>query len=202
MARPKFITLLAAASRAARDLRPGDDIPECVLDRIVDAMVEGRIKVRVWAKWNPIENVEAYRVEVPKDLQPEDLNWNDSSAKGYWSLHMGAERPVARRPILIKLSQDDLDAVFQPPEEVEDRPSRGPRAEKMAQVVAAMRSEIESGKITQEGLRKEKEKVLAGRYGVSRDTVRKARKSVLSVGAVPKPKSKLSKPESKLSKSD
>src|SRR5262249_39527720 len=96
--------------------------------------------------------------------------------------------------------KEDLDTVFKPPERVEGRPTRGPRAETRARVEGAMRSDIESGKVTQESLKKTPEKALAAHYGASRDTVRKARNSVLSVEAVSEPHSKPSKSKSKLSK--
>ena len=57
---------------------------------------------------------------------------------------------------------------------------RGRRPIKLEQVKQAMRGDIQSGRQTDAGLRSMLEKSLAGTYGVSRDTARKARKAVLS----------------------
>ncbi len=188
-----FLTLAEAKAHVALRLgaaRPSNEIPA----QIVHAMVKGKIKLIVWATtWNLIAVKRADAVEVPEYLQPGHLNWEDSCAHHNWLVSMGGER-YWLRPFCLKLSQDDLDAVFQPPEGVKNRPSRGPRAGIRARVEAAMRAEIQSGKITPELLGKAKEKVLAAHYGASRDTVRKACKSVLSVEAGSKPVSKLSKP--------
>ena len=65
-------------------------------------------------------------------------------------------------------------------ETTENRPSRGPKAGISARVEGEMRRDLIAGKTTAERLRSETEKVLEGRYRASRDTVRKARKTVLS----------------------
>ncbi len=196
------LTLAEAAAHVALRLgaaRVGDEVPEFVLAQIVNAMCERLIRVVAWADLNLLGVEQAEHVEVPQYLLARDLNWDDSYPYEAWPLVMrGMLRRV--RPTRIFLSKEDLDTVFSPPERAEDRPTRGPRAETRARVEAAMWSDIESGKITQERLDKMPEKVLAERYGASRDTVRKARKSVLSVDVVSKPVSKRSKPESKLSK--
>jgi len=189
-----FYTLVEAATYVAfrlRAARVGDVMPELVLARIVIAMVDGRIEVIAWHG-----DERADQVKVPGYLQPRDLNWADSSPKDVWLLVMRG-MPCRVRPTRIFLSGKDLAAVFQPPEEVEDRPRRGPQAKVMARVEATMRSDFQAGPKTREWLRTASEDVLAECYGASRDTVRKARKSVLSVA---KPESKVSKPKSKLSK--
>jgi hypothetical protein len=57
---------------------------------------------------------------------------------------------------------------------------RGRRPKKLDQVKAAMREDIVRGQKTPHGLRDMREKDLAARYGVSRDTARRARDAVLS----------------------
>jgi hypothetical protein len=52
---------------------------------------------------------------------------------------------------------------------------RGPQSRKLEGVIARMRDDIENGKLTQPELATMLEKVMANRYGVSRDTARKAR---------------------------
>jgi hypothetical protein len=56
---------------------------------------------------------------------------------------------------------------------------RGRKAKKLDQVKEAMREDIRSGRLTVVALRDVLEKNLATRYGVSRDTARKARDAVL-----------------------
>jgi hypothetical protein len=56
---------------------------------------------------------------------------------------------------------------------------RGPKAGKRLRVQIRMRSEIDDGTLTTIQLEKLPEKQLAQRYGVSRDTARKARNAVL-----------------------
>lgn len=60
------------------------------------------------------------------------------------------------------------------------QPKRGPKARTLKRVVAAMRLAIQSGKITEKSLEALTEKHLAAEYSASRDTVRKARRIVLS----------------------
>lgn len=69
------------------------------------------------------------------------------------------------------------------------RPTRGPKSGVKARVVDAMLSDLLGGKKTRDGLRKQTEKGLAGEYSASRDTVRKARRTVLAVETVSKPAS-------------
>jgi DNA-binding GntR family transcriptional regulator len=57
---------------------------------------------------------------------------------------------------------------------------RGPKPETLQRVVEAMRCDIKSGQYTAASLGTMLEKNLAERYGVSRDTARKARAMVLS----------------------
>jgi hypothetical protein len=57
---------------------------------------------------------------------------------------------------------------------------RGVRPKKFAQASGAMRDDIQQGRRTVEQLKSMFEKDLAGSYGVSRDTARKARNAVLS----------------------
>jgi hypothetical protein len=66
------------------------------------------------------------------------------------------------------------------------RPSRGPTAGTQIRVVEAMQADLLSGKKTRDGLRKQVEKALADEYDASRDTVRKARQTVLSVETMSK----------------
>jgi Bacterial regulatory proteins, gntR family len=56
----------------------------------------------------------------------------------------------------------------------------GRRPKKLDQVKEAMREDIRGGQKTADGLRHMLEKELAARYGVSRDTARRARDAVLS----------------------
>ena len=57
---------------------------------------------------------------------------------------------------------------------------RGRKPKKLKAVIESMKSDLESGKTTLAALDEMKEEALAAEYGASRDTVRKARKSVLS----------------------
>lgn len=66
------------------------------------------------------------------------------------------------------------------------RPSRGPKALVQLRVADAMRADLLSGRKTRDQLRKQAEKALATEYRASRDTVRKARRSALSVETVSK----------------
>ena len=61
-----------------------------------------------------------------------------------------------------------------------DRPKRGPKAKTLERVVEAMRRDIELGRTTKAELDGRTEKDLEAAYAASRDTVRKARKEVLS----------------------
>jgi hypothetical protein len=65
-------------------------------------------------------------------------------------------------------------------------PSRGPKAGVQLRVADAMRADLLSGKKTPDQLRKQTEKVLEAEYSASRDTVRKARLTVLSVETLSK----------------
>ena len=56
---------------------------------------------------------------------------------------------------------------------------RGPRPEKLERVVEAMRESIQQGRLSDADLDRMREKTLADTYGVSRDTVRKAREKIL-----------------------
>jgi hypothetical protein len=57
---------------------------------------------------------------------------------------------------------------------------RGPKRYKLDATIGAMRRQISEGKLTAVDLHDMKEKELESRYGVSRDTARKARRTVLS----------------------
>jgi hypothetical protein len=57
---------------------------------------------------------------------------------------------------------------------------RGPKTGKRKMVAARMKAEINDGTLTHEALAAKLEKELEADYGVSRDTVRKARKDVLT----------------------
>jgi hypothetical protein len=57
--------------------------------------------------------------------------------------------------------------------------NRGPRSHKRDAVEESMRKDIREGCLSPDSLRNMIEKQLAGRYGVSRDTARKARNNVL-----------------------
>jgi hypothetical protein len=75
------------------------------------------------------------------------------------------------------------DAVFAgavPPSGQLPRGKRGPKSGKRENAAAAMRKDLEDKTITVDTLRAMPEKRLASRYGVSRDTARKARNDVLS----------------------
>jgi hypothetical protein len=56
---------------------------------------------------------------------------------------------------------------------------RGPKSGKRENAAAAIRKALQDQTITEEDLRATREKVLAARYGISRDTARKARNDVL-----------------------
>lgn len=73
--------------------------------------------------------------------------------------------------------------------EILHRPSRGPKAGVQDRVADAMRSDLLSGKKTRDALSKQVEKELADEYDASRDTVRKARRTVLAVETASKPPS-------------
>ena len=61
---------------------------------------------------------------------------------------------------------------------------RGPRSLKRENTAAAIRKDLADKTLTVASLRTMREKVLAGRYQVSRDTARKARQDALDVGRV------------------
>jgi len=56
----------------------------------------------------------------------------------------------------------------------------GRRPEKRNQVKAAMNEDLEQGRLTESALRNMPEKALAAKYGVNRETARKARNEVVS----------------------
>lgn len=58
--------------------------------------------------------------------------------------------------------------------------ARGRRPEKLQLVKEAMKTDLRRGRYTVAGLQETIEKELAATYGVSRDTVRKARNAVVS----------------------
>jgi hypothetical protein len=57
---------------------------------------------------------------------------------------------------------------------------RGRKPKKLNQVNEAIRGDIQLGRLSRDDLRNMTEKALANRYGVSRDTARKARDAILS----------------------
>jgi DNA-binding GntR family transcriptional regulator len=57
---------------------------------------------------------------------------------------------------------------------------RGRRPKKLGQVIEAISEDIRQGRLTEDALTNTLEKDLAAKYGVSRDTARKARDAVLS----------------------
>jgi hypothetical protein len=57
--------------------------------------------------------------------------------------------------------------------------TRGPRPDKREKTAAKMKHEIDKGELTRENLADMREKELEARYGVSRDTARRARNKVL-----------------------
>jgi hypothetical protein len=75
----------------------------------------------------------------------------------------------------------DRQTATQPAQDVrQQRPRRGPKASVSSRVKLSMEQDLAAGKVTPEALRIMSEKTLAIRYGASRDTVRHARKDVLS----------------------
>jgi len=60
---------------------------------------------------------------------------------------------------------------------------RGPAPVQRDKVITAMKGDVDSGKISLDELQSDKEEALASRYSASRETVRKARKEVLSDNA-------------------
>jgi hypothetical protein len=72
-----------------------------------------------------------------------------------------------------------------PPSGKPPRGKRGPKSGKREQTAAAIRKDLHNKILTVTALRTMREKELAYRYGVSRDTVRKARNDALqSLGEI------------------
>jgi hypothetical protein len=90
----------------------------------------------------------------------------------YWSIH--AQRSEVDVP------STHAPATSNAPASPVLKRARGRKPQKRKMVEQAMRSDIREGRLTLAGLQKMLEKELAGTYGVSRDTVRKALKQVVS----------------------
>ena len=73
-----------------------------------------------------------------------------------------------------------LTAASAQPHRVQPRRKTGPDPSRRLATEAAMKEDIAAGTLTIEALEKFKEVAMASKYGVSRDTARKARRSVLS----------------------
>ena len=139
---------------------------------------------------------------VPTEIQPDQLDWNQSRPTKPWVVRRESFRPHGGWNLdWIKLSLAQVsellgDSKEAPPASVSyeaipvnrnqrrvtggpSRP-RGPPPLKRQQTIEAMRDNIRQGTITEAQLAAMKEEALSARYGVSRDTARKARKAVLS----------------------
>ena len=148
--------------------------------------------------------------QIPRRLQPEKLDWQASrpvnrwmvprgafSPHGHWSLAWIEVRTSDVTEVLCRVPQrseptrrhaaEPLAKDTEPAPERAIGPTksreprrRGRRALKFNATVAAMRQDIAAGGLTRANLDGMVEKNLAERYGVSRDTARKARDAVLS----------------------
>jgi Bacterial regulatory proteins, gntR family len=88
--------------------------------------------------------------------------------------------PLSLRPLLSRQNSTSTNDMTPPGHLSRAMGKRGPKPETLQRVVEAMRCDIKSGQYTAASLGTMLEKNLAERYGVSRDTARKARAMVLS----------------------
>jgi len=153
--------------------------------------------------------LEGKNFHIPTEIKPEDLDWETSCPLKPWYVRRGSFSPsgfwyleliqvcradvtkvlcVAREREPIQNAAVETPATATSPSTAQLRqpiasgpgPRRGVKPEKLERVKTAMRSDIQQGQLTPLELENMIEKNLAPRYGVSRDTARKARKAILS----------------------
>jgi hypothetical protein len=174
---------------------------------ICGALADQRIRLsgRVWQYG---QRVLVDHIEAPRDLRPEDLDWVNSRPHDAWlawwdppedkwkdtpSWDIPKPEKLSFYVARLELNTDDLEQALAI--DLEERPKRGPQSGKLATTIIKMRDDLGSGRHPIAG---ELYKVLEERYGVSRGTVRDARKTVLAeVKTHTKPELKLIKTRGK-----
>ena len=137
---------------------------------------------------------------VPTEIQPDQLDWNQSRPTKPWVVRRESFRPHGGWNLdWIELSLTQVAEVLgdgkeapsasvvsgaRPVEHRKQRPvtarPRGPQPVKRQRTIEAMRDNIQQGTLTEAQLATMKEVELSATYGVSRDTARMARNAVLS----------------------
>jgi hypothetical protein len=134
-----------------------------------------RENFKVPGQWE-LEWVELFRTDITNVLCPDG---RQSEAAQHVSSEPGA---VSRTQPPRESRGSSVGAATAGPRPAAAGPvrRRGARPKKFEQTRDAMRSDIKQGRCTVAGLKDMLEKLLSEKYGVSRDTARRARKAVLS----------------------
>jgi hypothetical protein len=147
---------------------------------------------------------------IPSELKPADFDWENSRPNKPWVVRRESFRPHGPWELeWIKLSRTDVtnrlcsgERQGKTAQHVSSEPGavgagrtssrrpertaagsarrRGPQAKKFERTVEAMRRDIQDQRCSVSELKAMREKCLAGKYEVSRDTARRARNAVLS----------------------
>jgi hypothetical protein len=140
--------------------------------------------------------------QIPPGLEPRHLDWEESRPTKTWVVKRGAYGlpghwhlawielsrpdvtkvlcpPPTDRGLEAKSAQSSMTATSQGPKRAGPK-RRGPPARKLHNTTKGMRNDLRQGTLTLVDLEGVPEKILSARYGVSRDTARKARNVVLS----------------------
>jgi hypothetical protein len=111
------------------------------------------------------------------DLEADEIRFPDRRV-------VVAVQVIRREDRLEAAGTPDIPAVTEAERESDDgngtSRGRGPRPEKLNAAIVKMKQDIAKGELTRAELRDMLEKELAARYGVSRDTARRARNAVLA----------------------
>jgi hypothetical protein len=146
--------------------------------RPVNAWIVRRENFKLPGYWE-LEWIELFRTDVTNVLCP---GGRQSAA----AQHISSERgPVSRTHPALESRGSSVGAGLRPtagprPAAAEPAQRRGARPRKFEQTREAMGNDITQGRCTALELKNMLEKLLSEKYGVSRDTARKARKAVLS----------------------
>jgi hypothetical protein len=186
-----------------------DEAQNDLCQAIADRAVNIRVKLQKHATngMRSSDVLEGKDLEIPTTLKPEDFDWEQSRPLKPWFVRRGAySLPGYWHLEKIELCRADVTnallCTVAPPggpiersgreagaatESASSCPTaggaarrRGAPPRKFEQVSAAMCDDLRQGRLTPAELKNMLEKNLAAKYGVSRDTARKARNAVLA----------------------
>jgi hypothetical protein len=142
--------------------------------RPVKPWIVRRENFKIPGYWE-LEWVELFRTDVTNVLCP-------AGRQSEAAQHVSSAGAVSRTQPTLESTGSSVGAATAGPRPVAAAPARrrGARPKKFEQARDAMRSDIQEGRCTASGLKDMLEKALSDKYGVSRDTARRARKAVLS----------------------